>query len=158
MEQYKIIALIISLATFFVYVGFVWAKYGVQKSISDSYYCLPKNWRIVFTFFCWGFAVPILFISLKPLLFAGVFGIVMVGATPNFYLKRDGFLHYGGAISGILFSQLSLIYEQGIPFISLFSIILMVYVAILAPKNKIWYVELAAFAPIIYMIIYKVLI
>jgi hypothetical protein len=72
------------LAVFFSYVGFIWKKYRVLVSISQSYYRLPKNLQILFTLFCWGFAFPAMIIGSNGLMFFSGGAICFVGAAAAF--------------------------------------------------------------------------
>jgi hypothetical protein len=162
MEQYKIIALVVSLSFFFGYLIPIVKIYGVQKSWSNSYYCLPKNWRWTFTAFCWGFGIPIFILVPTPLIFAAMFGLMMVGASPDYLMqledkllkrvgKPDTYTHFGGAIAAILFSQLSLIFEQDLAWLSYLTVAVLIIVGIFVKKNKLWYVESTAVIPIFYI-------
>lgn len=157
MEQYKIISLLISVSVFASYTGYIWIKYGVQTSISDSYYRLPKKWRWIFTFFCWGFSVPVAVIIFTPLMFAAVAGICMVGAAPNYLMKleqkltQEYYAHYGGAITGVLFLQLSIFFDFVWYDLNILSIIAMIVMALFA-KNKIWWIEIVAYITLIILI------
>jgi len=100
------------LTVFVSYVSFIWIKYGVQRSISDSYYRLPKNLQPLFTLFCWGFAFPAIIIGVDLtdnfLMFLAGAGICFVGAAAQFKEELTKGVHMIGAYGGVLFSQLAI--------------------------------------------------
>ena len=151
--------LLISILIFFGYVGFVWLRYGVQKSISDSYYRLPEKWRFVFSLFCFGFSSAIIFVHITPLLFASIVGIWFVGAAPDFIMKKEEeyfnsqpYSHFIGAVTSILFLQLSIFFDFAWYDLNILSIAAMGIVALFA-KNKIWWVEMVAYITLIVLIL-----
>ena len=86
MENYKLILFILSGAVFTIYWLYIYYRYGIQKSISDSYYKLKNN-NYLFTLVLWGFSVPIMIIGETGLMFfAGAF-ICFTGAQQT--LKRE---------------------------------------------------------------------
>ena len=48
----QIISIILSIFVFVIYIEYIIKKYGIQDSISASYYCLPLNRQFLFTAFC----------------------------------------------------------------------------------------------------------
>lgn len=52
------IALFFQLAVFTAYVAFVWRKYGMLYSISDSYYYLDTKYNGLFAVFCMSLSFP----------------------------------------------------------------------------------------------------
>ena len=147
---------IIMLSVFFGYVGFIWAKYGVLKSISQSYYELPEKWRFLFTLFCWGFAFPAIIIGtpVTGLMFFAGAGICFVGAAAAFEEKLTREVHFAGAGAGVLFSQLAMILSYGMWPISLIfgvSSLLMLLFRKKIREKHIWWIEVLAFLAICYV-------
>lgn len=138
---------------FLSYVLFIWIKYGIQKSISASYYVLPENLRILFSLFCWGFAFPaiILGIEITPLMFFAGAGICFVGAAPQILEKDVYKVHMVAAISGIIFSQLAIFFGYHMLWLNILSIILAA-LSLLSKKYYFWFIELVAFGSILYAI------
>ena len=62
--QFLIATFTLMFSVFISYVSFIWIKYGILPSISDSWYHLPENLKVLFTLFCWGFALPAAIIGL----------------------------------------------------------------------------------------------
>jgi len=135
---------------FISYVSFIWLKYGVQPSISQSYYKLPRNQRILFTLFCWGFAIPAIAIGSEVtfLMFLAGAGIAFVGAAPQLKEKLDHTVHSVAAVSGIIFSQLAIFFAYNMWEINLISLILCIIIPFLTKKYYIWWIELVAFSAI----------
>ena len=137
------------LTVFLSYVSFIWIKYGVQKSISDSYYRLPQKSQILFILFCWGFSFPAMILGNCALMFlAGIF-ICFVGAAAAFKGdKMAKWVHMTGAYGGVLLSQIAIWIHYDMWYITVIFIILSGILFILKVKNKIWYTELLAFGSI----------
>jgi len=152
--DYHVFSFIMMLVVFLSYISFIWIKYGIQKSISMSYYALPENLRFLFTLFCWGFAFPaiILGVEITPLMFFAGAGICFVGAACQI-LKKDVYrFHMIAAISGIIFSQLAIIIGFHMWYISLISAILCAVIPFLTKKYYFWWIELVAFSAICYVL------
>jgi hypothetical protein len=142
------------LTIFCSYVGFIWNKYGILPSISDSYYYLPDNDKILFTLFCWLFSFPAIILGSSPLMFLAGTGIIFVGTAPAFKKDLVGTVHRVGATIAVSASQLSIYFDYhmlylNIIFISLSLIFLFFNKWI---QNKIWWIEILAFWFIVYAI------
>lgn len=141
---------------FFLYTTYIWSTYGVQRSISDSYYRLPEKLQPLFMFFCWGFAFPAIIIGLSlvdsPLMFLAGTGIAFVGAAAEFKKEITKTVHMIGAYGGVGFSQLSIIIDYKLWQISAIFFGLALILEILyffnIIKNKIWWEEYLAFISI----------
>lgn len=145
---------IIMLLIFTGYVSAIWAKYGIQESISHSYYVLPRNLKFLFTLWCWAYALPAIIIASTPLMFFAGAGICFVGAAAAYKEKMTEAVHIVGAVTGIIFSQLSIILDFHMWYITV------AYAAIALPlaltrfsknnicPNRTWWVEILAFITI----------
>ena len=151
--DYHMISFITMITVFISYVSFIWFKYGIQKSISASYYVLPENLRFLFTLFCWGFAFPaiILGVEVTPLMFFAGAGICFVGAAAQINEKFVYRIHMVAAISGIIFSQLAIFFGYHMPWLNIASVVL-AGLSLLSKKNYFWWIELVAFSSICYAI------
>lgn len=139
---------ILMLTVFLSYVSFIWIRYGIQKSISDSYYRLPQKLKFIFTLFCWGFAVPAIILGDNVLMFLAGSGIAFVGAAAAFKEKMTHNVHMIGAYGGVLLSQISIFYNYHLWGLNLLFIILAGTLFIFNIKNKIWWSEVLAFLTI----------
>jgi hypothetical protein len=148
------------LTVFVSYVSFIWIKYGVQRSISDSYYRLPKNLQPLFTLFCWGFAFPAIIIGVDLtdnfLMFLAGAGICFVGAAAQFKEELTKGVHMIGAYGGVLFSQLAIAINFHMYYMNVIFILLAILFEVLGyykiMKNKIWWQEILAFLSICYVL------
>jgi hypothetical protein len=140
------------LSVFVSYVSFIWLKYGIQKSISASYYALPENLRFLFTFFCWGFAFPAIIagVEVTPLMFFAGAGICFVGAAAQINDKWIYKIHMTAAISGIIFSQLAIIIGFHMWWVTAIAATISAIIPFLTKKYYFWFIELVAFASICY--------
>lgn len=145
---------IIMLSFFFGYVGFIAIRYGVQSSVSESYYRLPRNLQWLFTIATWGYALPAIVIGLEltgnGLVFLAGAGIAFVGASPAFHsLGLEKTVHMVGAIVGITAMQIFLC-VVGFWWITLaFGIVSgLLFVWKRTYSHYIWWVEIAAFVSI----------
>lgn len=152
--DYKIILYIIQLLVFVSYVSFIWIKYGVQRSISESYYVLPTKLNFLFTFFCWGFSLPLIIIGDNTLMFLAGSGIVFVGAAARMKEKMTRTVHMISAYAGIIFSQLTIgiVYEMWYVNVISLSIALLLFLFRKKIKNHIWWIEIDAFIAITYVL------
>jgi hypothetical protein len=156
-QQVFIVNLIIMLTTilfflmvsvFLSYVIGIWTKFGIQKSISESYYALPKKWNWLFVIFCWGFIFPAMIIGASYWMLAAGAGIVLVGAAAAMHTFPTRFWHLTGAIGGIVASQAAIIFQYDMWWLSVASFALAGLVALLFKKYAMWCVELVAFVAI----------
>lgn len=149
---YVTVLFLLMLFIFFGYASWIWARYGTLKSISHSYYVLPKNLRFLFTLFCWGYGIPAIIVGSTPLLFFAGAAICFVGAAAAYREDMTEWVHIISAMLAILFSQLSIIIDFNMPWITIG------FAAIAIPMyltrffkvfpNRTWYVEILAFIAI----------
>jgi len=154
---YTTVLYLIMLSVFIGYVAWIWKRFGVLPSISDSYYHLPKNLQPIFTFFCWGFALPAMIIGSSGLMFFAGAGIAFVGAAAAFKEKMTSTVHVVGAMMGVLLSQLAILVQYhmwplNIAFLAIaipFTITRFIKIKgkEICP-NRTWWVEIAAFLAI----------
>lgn len=136
---------------FFGYIAFITLVYGVQSSVSESYYRLPRNMQWLFTVATWGYAIPAMIIGLdltgNGLVFLSGAGICFVGASPAFHkLGMERTVHMVGAIVGIG-AMLAFMAAIGYWYMSVsFVILSLVVVAVKYLRENItWWVEIAAY-------------
>ena len=110
------ILLIVSFISFTLYTKYIRRNYGIQESISASYYELDGWRKNYFTLALWGAAFPLVFIAAYPTLnilmvLAGSL-ICLTAVSPHF--RRPGLenvTHMVGAFGGYSLAILSLIFE-----------------------------------------------
>jgi type IV secretory pathway VirB3-like protein len=152
---------------FFGYILFITYRYGVQNSVSDSYYRLPRNLQWVFTLVTWGYALPAMIIGLdytgNGLVFLSGAGIALVGAAPAFHKAEDGskqsnmehYAHMIGAFVGIIAMLIFLIAEGGWYLVLAF-LLLSGGAYLLDRKKHIWWLEIFAYIAI--TIFYRIIL
>lgn len=140
----------IQISIFAAYIIFIQLKFdGPLSSISDSWYKLTGNKKWLFTAFCWGIGIPMLFQGGALFILSGT-GLCFVGTAVD-YNHAVPYIHYVGALVGILFAFAGLYFEYGnigsfIAFITLS----LLYIALCYFKpnlfnNPVWWIEIIAF-------------
>ena len=139
---------------FFGYIYLITTLYGVQPSVSESYYRLPRNMQWLFTIATWGYALPAMIIGLEltgnGLVFLSGAGIAFVGASPLFHEKGiSRTVHMIGAITGIgAMLVFMAVIGQWYTAI-LFMLLSLLVVAVKWLRDDItWWVEIAAYISI----------
>jgi len=157
--NYSFVSFFVMLVVFVSYVLFIWIKYGVQESISDSYYRLPNNYNFIFTLFCWGFAIPAILAGNTLLMFLAGSGIAFVGAAARFKEIMTKQVHMIGAFCGVIFSQLSIFFDFKMWYINVVFIVGALIIILLKKqiKNYTWWIEILAFSLICYALGSKLL-
>lgn len=143
---------LISISVFTIYLIFILVKFGVLKSISDSYYHL-KN-KVLFTLALWGFAFPAIIAGNTALMFLAGSGIVFVGVAFDFKENFTKIVHYTAAALGVVFGMVSLWLDFGFWFIPVGFIL--ISCGLLSLKNKIFWIEVLAFYTIILTVLWKI--
>lgn len=101
--------ILISIIT--IYLLFSIIKYKqIPESISDTFY-LGNKWWFTFTMFVLGFLICAILIPITPEMyqfttFLTGAGLLFVGAAPHFKDKSEKKVHFGGALTFGLFSQI----------------------------------------------------
>jgi len=145
---------LIQAIVFISFVSFLFFKFkGPLISISYSWYNLDGFQKYLFTLFCWGIAIPMLYQSNGSTLFFFISGtgLAFVGASTSFkdndYLTN--FIHLTGAGIAIVFAFIGIGIERHnwIPMIA--CAISIIVIKLLKIKNPIWWIEISAFLFII---------
>ena len=136
-----------SLILLFGYLGMVLIRFGIPKSISESYYLLGKmGWLFQVTLFSVAFLVVPTLIdrsseSTRFLAFLACMGLAFVGAAPLFKRKLDGKVHYISAAmccGGLVLWQV---------FNACWAVPVVCFLAVLIPmlkdKKYMWWLEIA---------------
>lgn len=159
MEKFEVCLLIYSLIAFISYIAFIWIKFGVLSAISDSYYSLSNASKSMFTFFIWSVSIPMIIVGVSEtglMFFAGAF-LSFVGAAPAFKEELEGKVHVAGAISGIGFGVLAMIFVFQHYVLASILVVFIILVNLLKMKNKTWWIEVLAFVFIyISLILHKI--
>lgn len=139
---------------FLSFVTFIVVKFGVQPSISDSWYKLG-NLGFLFTLFIWGIALPMCMIGTGWYFGSGAL-LAFVGAATAFKSKgaHTNIVHSVGAVGGILFALLALAIE-GIWLPAVIVPLATIGLKVCKMRNLIWWIEISAFVVIELGLLYK---
>ena len=149
------ILVLILLANFLIYVGGVWIKFGVQKSISDSYYSWKSPWGILFTFFCWILAFPMVMMvenfpeNYQFLQFFAGAGYGFVGAASMIKQLNVRKVHYPAAIIAMSGGLLAIALSWGGWYIvtAVLGTAIAGWIGFFTKgKDRVWWAELVVFA------------
>lgn len=149
------VALLISVLVFASYITYVLCKYGIQKSISDSYYRLTQADKWAFTIATWGYSLPLIIAGDgNPWLFLAGGLVCFVGAAPDFKGVDKGY-HSFFAMSGIAVAFIWAL------FAGYWYIILPIVALILLLKkyvnNNTWWIEVVSYITLVSVIFMELL-
>ena len=139
--------MIASMVIIFGYLAFVVAKFGIPKSISDTYYLLGKQgWlfqlALAATSFC---VVPSLIDAssenTKFLAFLGCAGLLFVSAAPLFKMELEGKVHFTSAY--ICCGSLALWQVFNTSWLVPVVCLALVAIPMLKDKKYMWWMEIA---------------
>lgn len=145
--------IIISITIFVSYLAYVLVRYGMQKSISDSYYRLTTMNKWLFTIATWGYTFPLFFTlgttgGVDGLFFLAASLICLVGAAPDFKMPSQRKAHQIGAEGGMAVSMLW-IATTGLWYITIASCMGIAAMLIFRLRNHTWWIEVLAYFTII---------
>jgi len=133
---------------FIAYVSFIWSKYGILKSISESYYKLPRKWNWLFVAFCWLFAFPAMILGGSYLMMFAAGGIVFVGAAAAMHTFPTRAVHLTGAIGGMILACIAMVVQYHMWYMTVGVAVLALLALLLDKKRAMWWTELAIFTAI----------
>lgn len=111
--NYQFYFWLFSMIVFVAYNAYIIIKYGMQDSVSATYYNLSLRDRWLFSLFIWGFALPLGIAGSTPLMVAGAMVLCFVGSAPAFRNdKMELDVHMAGTIGGIALAFASLLFEH----------------------------------------------
>jgi hypothetical protein len=158
----KNIGLLTGIVVFSLYVAYIWGRYGIQKSISISFYDLPPENRIVFRVFIWTLSLSIMLSGIgwkSPMFFASGLLLSLVGVFSDIKVKWKFTVHLTGAIGGILSCWIGLgLINQDIGIIIGILILLQSSILFLVKDREhfIWNVEITCFTYLISGLLYQI--
>jgi hypothetical protein len=132
---------------FTYYVIYIWSRYGVQPSISDSWYTVDKGKKWMFPLlFCFvvGF-LNVFHADLHPLFFFSGAGLCFTGVAAAFKdEKMTKNVHYIGATAAVGFSMIGL-YLSHVQWPIALEAALIFSINLHEIKNKLWWIEVTSF-------------
>lgn len=147
METYHFLFFGSSLLSFVAYFMYVYLKFGIQPSISDSYYKLIPKKQWMFTIALWGFAFSLMPVAteIHGLFFGATAFILFVGAAPRFAQKSiEQTVHIVGAIGGVAMAVIAFALA-GYVWVSIFMALGIASLNWFKVPNKTWWIETYAF-------------
>lgn len=152
----------ISLFFFFGWLFYVLVRYGIQESISDSWYRLTMENKALFTIATWGYVVPLVLAGVSGntyqdlILFAAGILLGLVGVFPDFKLPGQRRFHVVGAEGGITVGFIWML-VTGFWYLSILGVIPIYFLFKKKPKNHTWWIECIAYCTILIAVLIKVL-
>lgn len=148
------------LAVFILYIGSIVYFYGVQSSISESFYRLPLKWQFAFSFFCWGISIPAMILATSVYMFVAGTAIALVGAANTFKKEFVWNMHMAGAITSVVASQAYILFDQHLYYLNITFLIFATFIVLITDLFKkdmkyFWWIEIAAFVCIFYTLYLK---
>lgn len=140
----------ITVAVSVMYIGYIWIRYGVQKSISASYHNLETPVKkSLYAWFIFGVALPLMIISNCTLgVLAGMF-LAIDFAAPTGGSKLQMFLHSLGANVGMILGMAMLGFVFGQWWLVGITGLIILSLVLFEVKNKTWWVECAILAAVL---------
>lgn len=133
----------ISLIMFTSGVAYTWIRWGIQKSISQTFYSHEN----IFLWYLWciSYSLPIMIAIPHGLVFLSAAGIITVGAAPNFMgSKLENHVHVGGAYIAII-SIFAFLALKGQWIVVIPMALFTLGAALFNMKNKTNWIEIAAY-------------
>jgi hypothetical protein len=153
--NYKEIAITIAIVDFVLYVAYIWGRYGIQKSISISFYELPEHERDLFRVFILVLALAVIIsgIGFDNIAFYISGGLLsLVGIFSRIQNKKKFIIHLTGAIGGIISCNIALMLEDFKMGLYSTTIVLVGIILVLLFGNRkhlIWNIEIICFSVLI---------
>lgn len=126
---------------FIFYVSFIYSKFGILTSISESWYSLNGNSKFLFTLFCWSLCICMILYNDLFLFLSGC-GFAFVGAATSFKDSLTKWVHNIASGVAVILAFVYLLIN-GLYIIPIIFLILTVLIFYLT-KNKIWWIELSS--------------
>jgi hypothetical protein len=142
--NFQLITLILSSIVALSYVTTVWIKYGIQKSISTTFYELPYDRKLTFRLFMFSLSIGIIIGGNLPLFYVSGILLSLVGIFTRIKVKWKKIIHLIGAIGGIVFAYIGLIYYYNLWIESIIVLNVCILFIFIDRKNIIWWSELVS--------------
>lgn len=156
-----IAALIFSILIFFGYLAFIMYNYGVQTSISASYYALPINRQFLFSMFCILYPFPISLMADSLWFWLATVCVMLVGAASAYRGdKMINLIHMSSAFMCVIFSHMAMCFDYQAYYISGVSFVVSLFLMIFKDKiiNGVWWAEILTYLAILASVISKIIV
>lgn len=158
----ELILLGISFVPMCIYLFYISGKYGIQKSISETYYTIGKKWWFTILLYSW--MLPLIIVGLElmdsPYIFLGGAAIMFVATAPAFKITEttERKVHMVGSYLGVGLTLLSVAFDFN--YYILAGLVALMYLLLLTEviklKNKIWWIEIFTYLLIYTLIFIKI--
>lgn len=150
------IIILFCLSVFLAYFISTAIVFGIQQSMSATYYCFKENRQFIFSAFCLLSSVPLLKVTDSYLLDGAIMCMAMVGVAAAY--KGDAVMnavHMTFAYSSVLLGQLSIYFDVHLIWLNIVSVYFSIVLILLRSKLKgaILFVEVLNYISIIYTLI-----
>lgn len=151
--------MIIPTTIFIIYITGILVHYGVPTSVSETYYLLPKKFRLIFTVFCWSVCAILpawLDISQENtqfLAFLSCAGLAFVGAAAAFKQELTNTVHYISAAICAICSQLWIFISTNLWWLSLALLVPSAFMMIKDRQNALFWAEMWAFISLLVILL-----
>lgn len=160
LDLFKYVMLLIGTADFLMYISYIWGKFGIQKSISISFYDLVWRDRNIFRFFIWILSASIIVNGIgldTPLFFISGGLLSLVGIFTRIKVRWKYYIHMVGAIGGIISCAIGVVllnFNTGI--ISIISILFITLLTFIFGEKKhiLWNIEVICFTSLMSTLLY----
>ena len=132
---------------FIAYVTYIWLKFGILPSISDSSY--KTNSPFLFAIFIWGTAIPLMIVGNTALMFLSGSSLAFVGASPWFRKLSEGKVHVAGVMISIISGAISMWIDFGLWYLTVIIVVSYVITLLIKMKYETWWAEIMYFIIII---------
>ena len=146
--------IIITAVLFVLFVGLSLIILGVQPSISAIYKALPSKWKWLFVLFMFILGGLCIAIGSNNAMTIMGFGCFFVGSFPRFY-DDQGFQHYIGALAIISAGMWHVGVVLELWILPLIFGIITIIILLFNVRNKILWIELSAFAIMIFGLVFE---
>lgn len=134
---------------FFGYLAFIYKKFGILDSISDSYYSLPDNLKFLFVLFTWSMGLTLYLIGNETHIywfFASAALISLVGVASQFKLDTlIADIHSISALLSVVCGMVGLMYQH-VFFPFPIAALACMYIYFKKLPNHIWWMEVSSYA------------
>jgi hypothetical protein len=127
------------ISVFVIYNLTILLKYGCLNSISASYYSLPVKYNWLFLVFCWGYAIPAIFMAHDGFMFFAGGMICFVGIASAF--RSNSFtanVHQYSSFAAVVLSQLSIMFVYHMYYLNIIMIVSAIVLYLLSKKIAQW--------------------
>jgi hypothetical protein len=142
MEQLKIYTLLLTFIISLSYVIRVWVVYGIQPTISQSYYKFKYPDRCIFQIMIYVLSICIIVNGYNLWFLISGLLLSLVGFFPTIKNKVHKVFHFIGALGGIALTFVSFIYVYHYYIPAIIVVVSSAVLFLIKIKNIVWWIEI----------------